>query len=56
MDFSGDFVLVTGGSRGIAGAVAEAFAHHDGSVAINYNYNCNLNEINLAAKKEVEYG
>lgn len=39
MDFSGKYVLVTGGSRGIGRAVAKAFAHHGASVAINYNTN-----------------
>jgi NAD(P)-dependent dehydrogenase (short-subunit alcohol dehydrogenase family) len=54
MDFSGDYVRVTGGSRGTGRAAAEAFAHHENSAAINYN--SNPKEINLAAKKEVEYG
>jgi NAD(P)-dependent dehydrogenase (short-subunit alcohol dehydrogenase family) len=48
MDFSGKYVLVTGGSRGIGRAVAEAFAHHGASVAINYKTNLK------AAKKTLE--
>jgi len=39
MDFSGKFVLVTGGSRGIGRAVAEAFARHGAHVAVNYKEN-----------------
>jgi len=39
MDFSGKFVLITGGSRGIGRAIAQAFAHHGAYVAVNYNTN-----------------
>ncbi len=49
MDFSGKYVLVTGGSRGIGRAVAEAFAHHGASVAVNYKTNL------TAAQKTVEF-
>ena len=39
MDFSGKYVLVTGGSRGIGRAVGTAFANHGACVAVNYNAN-----------------
>lgn len=39
MNFSGKFVLVTGGSRGIGRAVARAFANHGAGVAVHYNAN-----------------
>jgi NAD(P)-dependent dehydrogenase (short-subunit alcohol dehydrogenase family) len=39
MDFSGKYVLVTGGSRGIGRAVVKAFANHGACVAINYKTN-----------------
>lgn len=48
MDFSGKYVLVTGGSRGIGRAIAEAFAHHGANVAVNYKTNL------TAAQKTVE--
>src|SRR3954470_17701023 len=36
VDFTGRRVLVTGGSRGIAGAIARAFADNGAAVALNY--------------------
>jgi len=39
MDFSGKFVLVTGGSRGIGKAVSTAFASKGACVAVQYNSN-----------------
>lgn len=39
MNFSGKKVLVTGGSRGIGRAVAEAFAQRGAQVAISYRVN-----------------
>jgi 3-oxoacyl-[acyl-carrier protein] reductase len=48
MDFSGKFVLITGGSRGIGRAIARAFAHHGANVAVNYHTNL------TAAQKTVE--
>ncbi len=39
MEFSGKFVLVTGGSRGIGRAVAMAFASRGACVAVNYRSN-----------------
>jgi len=39
MDFSGKRVLITGGSRGIGKACAEAFATRGAQVAINYRQN-----------------
>lgn len=39
MDFTGKYVLVTGGSRGIGRAVAEAFAKKGATVAIHFKTN-----------------
>jgi len=36
VDFAGRRVLVTGGSRGIAGAIARAFAGNGATIALNY--------------------
>jgi NAD(P)-dependent dehydrogenase (short-subunit alcohol dehydrogenase family) len=36
IDFSGNRVLVTGGSRGIAGEIARSFARNGADVAVNY--------------------
>jgi NAD(P)-dependent dehydrogenase (short-subunit alcohol dehydrogenase family) len=36
IDFSGSRVLVTGGSRGIAGEIARSFARNGADVAVNY--------------------
>jgi NAD(P)-dependent dehydrogenase (short-subunit alcohol dehydrogenase family) len=36
VDFAGRRVLVTGGSRGIAGAIARAFADNGATIALNY--------------------
>ncbi|MCP5049262.1 MAG: glucose 1-dehydrogenase [bacterium] len=49
MDFSGKYVLVTGGSRGIGRAVAKAFAQRGACVAIHYNSNREAAEETLAA-------
>ena len=37
MDFSGKSILITGGSRGIGKACADAFAARGARVAINYH-------------------
>lgn len=49
MDFSGKFVFVTGGSRGIGRAVATAFATSGARVAINYLSNTDAAEKTLAS-------
>lgn len=47
MDFSGKYVLVTGGSRGIGREVAKAFAHRGACVAVNYRTNLDAAEETL---------
>ena len=47
MDFSGKYVLVTGGSRGIGRAVAKAFAGQGAEVAIHYKTNLKAAEETL---------
>lgn len=49
MNFSGKYVLVTGGSRGIGREVAKAFAHRGARVAINYRTNLKAAEETLAS-------
>lgn len=39
MDFTNKNILITGGSRGIGKAAAQAFAEHGGRVCINFNKN-----------------
>lgn len=39
MNFSNKNILITGGSRGIGKAAAQAFAEHGGRVCINFNKN-----------------
>jgi 3-oxoacyl-[acyl-carrier protein] reductase len=36
VDLAGRRVLITGGSRGIAGAIAHAFANNGAAIALNY--------------------
>ncbi len=47
MDFSGKYVLVTGGSRGIGREVAKTFARHGACVAVNYRTNVSAAEETL---------
>ena len=49
MDFTKKRVLITGGSRGIGKACAEAFAARDAQVAINYRKNRTAAQETLAA-------
>ena len=47
MDFSGKYVLVTGGARGIGRAIVEAFAQRGAGIALHYNTNRNMAEDTL---------
>ena len=49
LDFNGDRVLVTGGSRGIGRACALAFAARGARVAVNYLDNTTAAEATMAA-------
>jgi NAD(P)-dependent dehydrogenase (short-subunit alcohol dehydrogenase family) len=49
MEFTGEVVLVTGGSRGIGRAVAEQFAQEGARVAVHYNTDRNAARETLAA-------
>jgi NAD(P)-dependent dehydrogenase (short-subunit alcohol dehydrogenase family) len=49
IDFTGKYVLVTGGSRGIGRAVVKAFAHGGACVAVHYNTNREAAEETLAS-------
>jgi NAD(P)-dependent dehydrogenase (short-subunit alcohol dehydrogenase family) len=49
MDFTGKYVFVTGGSRGIGRAVATAFAERGARVAINYLSNAKAAEETISS-------
>jgi 3-oxoacyl-[acyl-carrier protein] reductase len=49
MDFTGKVALVTGSSRGIGRAIAEAFARHGAQVAVHYHQNRDAARETLAA-------
>ncbi len=49
MEFTGEVVLVTGGSRGIGRAVAEQFAQDGARVAVHYNTDRSAARETLAA-------
>ena len=49
MNFAGNTVLITGASRGIGAAIAEAFAAENASVVVNYLQNVQAAEATVAA-------
>lgn len=49
MDFNGKICLVTGASRGIGRAIAQAFAEHGARVAVHYHHNRAAAEETLAS-------
>ena len=49
MNFAGKTVLITGASRGIGAAIAEAFAAENASVVVNYLQNVQAAEVTVAA-------
>ena len=49
MNFAGKTVLITGASRGIGAAIAEAFAVENASVVVNYLQNVQAAEATVAA-------
>jgi 3-oxoacyl-[acyl-carrier protein] reductase len=49
MDFAGETVLITGASRGIGSAIAQAFAAEGASVAVNYLQNAEAAAATVAA-------
>ncbi|MBL8164082.1 MAG: SDR family NAD(P)-dependent oxidoreductase, partial [Anaerolineae bacterium] len=48
MDFTGQIVLVTGGSRGIGRAIARQFAEKGARVAVHYHQNVQAADETLA--------
>lgn len=49
LDFSGQNVLVTGASRGVGRAIAQAFAEHGAGVIVHYGSNRSAAEATLAS-------